>query len=100
LHFGSKAVIHPEHAMPLVQLRINEVQLYYVDLEEVSIGNTRVNIPPAIFKQTSNCHGGFLVDSGTRITMLRSNAYDAFLNVVKQMVTTMSVVPFSSESEA
>ncbi|MED6166019.1 Beta-site APP-cleaving enzyme, partial [Stylosanthes scabra] len=88
LHFGSRAVIHPEDATPLVQLPRNEPQLYYVDLEGISVGNTRVNIPPGIFKRNSNeRRGGFVIDSGTRFTMLRSDAYDPFLNLVKQMVT-------------
>ncbi|XP_016205601.1 aspartic proteinase nepenthesin-2-like, partial [Arachis ipaensis] len=99
LHFGSKAVIHPEDATPLVQLPSNEVQLYYVDLEGISVGNTRVNIPPAIFKRTSDRRGGFLIDSASRYTMLRSDAYDAFLNLVKQMVTNVHVVPYPPEEQ-
>ncbi|XP_015941444.1 aspartic proteinase nepenthesin-2 [Arachis duranensis] len=99
LHFGSKAVIHPEDATPLVQLPSNEPQLYYVDLEGISVGNRRANIPPAIFKRTSDRRGGFLIDSASRYTMLRSDAYDAFLNLVKEMVTNVNIVPYPPEQD-
>ena len=59
---------------------------YFVGITGISVGGTRLNIPPKIFQFNSR-GGGTIVDSGVLITQLAQPAYNAlraaFLNQMK-----------------
>ncbi|KAH7438151.1 hypothetical protein KP509_04G002700 [Ceratopteris richardii] len=48
---------------------------YYVGLEGISVGGTRLSISPAEFSLQSTGNGGVILDSGTSITRLVASAY-------------------------
>ncbi|KAI8019442.1 Aspartic proteinase nepenthesin-1 [Camellia lanceoleosa] len=49
--------------------------LYYVTLEGISVGDTRLIIDPFSFKRSPSGFGGVILDSGTMLTWLATVAY-------------------------
>ncbi|KAJ3703141.1 hypothetical protein LUZ61_006846 [Rhynchospora tenuis] len=57
--------------------------LYNLNLLDISIGGTRMNLPPRTFERKSSKKGGFIIDSGTVSSTLVPKAYEvvvAYLN--------------------
>ena len=79
LSFGSSAVVRSENLTPFEQIASPDLKNYYVNLQGISIGNTRVPIPQGTFNITPSGDGGFVVDCGTPYTILTKKAYDPFL---------------------
>lgn len=50
---------------------------YYLSLEGVSVGNTRLNIDKSVFDIKNDGSGGVVIDSGTTITYLEQSAFEA-----------------------
>ncbi|XP_061344929.1 protein ASPARTIC PROTEASE IN GUARD CELL 1-like [Gastrolobium bilobum] len=73
------------------QLLKNPMQgsFYYVGLAGVSVGGQRVPVPPSTFAIDQSGLGGIIVDSGTAITRLQTQAYnlvrDAFVNLTRDL---------------
>ncbi|XP_021807756.1 aspartic proteinase nepenthesin-2-like [Prunus avium] len=63
-----------------------EKAYYYVTLNGISIGDQDVPLPDGIFRVTSDGEGGFVIDSGTTYTMLRSEAYDVFVTAMHKAI--------------
>ncbi|KAI4317636.1 hypothetical protein L6164_025491 [Bauhinia variegata] len=82
MYFGSRAVVYGSQT-PILQ---NPNRLYYVSLEGISVGNQRVPIPPGTFNLTPSGDGGFIVDSGTAYTVLKSEGYQPFLDTMRRFV--------------
>ncbi|KAI3886944.1 hypothetical protein MKW92_040268 [Papaver armeniacum] len=52
---------------------------YYVSLEGISVGDTRLNIPQDTFKTSRSGYRGVAIDTGSRGTLLARGAFDIFL---------------------
>lgn len=50
---------------------------YYVGLTGISVGGRTVSLPPSTFALDQSGRGGIIVDSGTAITRLQTQAYNA-----------------------
>lgn len=61
---------------------------YYVELAGISVGGEMVSIPPETFAMDGS-GGGVIVDSGTAITRLQTQAYDAVRDSFKKMAQNL-----------
>ncbi|XP_008223155.2 PREDICTED: aspartic proteinase CDR1-like [Prunus mume] len=82
MYFGSEAVISGGQT-PLLK---GVDWYYYVTLIGISIGDQNVPLPDGIFNMTSDGEGGFIIDSGTTYTLLRSEAYDALIEALGEAI--------------
>lgn len=78
VYFGSQAVISGGRT-PFLE---GEDWFYYVMVVGISVGDERVPLPDGVFNRTDSGEGGFVIDSGTTYTMLRSEAYDALIKAL------------------
>lgn len=60
---------------------------YYVDLTGIFVGGQKLAIPPSVFQVDGNGRGGVIVDSGTAITRLQSQAYEQLRNTFARFTT-------------
>ncbi|KAG6584369.1 Protein ASPARTIC PROTEASE IN GUARD CELL 1, partial [Cucurbita argyrosperma subsp. argyrosperma] len=82
LEFNSAA---PSDSVNAPLLRSGRVDtFYYVGLVGLSVGGQLLSIPPSLFQMDDAGYGGIIVDSGTAITRLQTQAYntlrDAFVS--------------------
>ncbi|KAK3125228.1 hypothetical protein QOZ80_7BG0602040 [Eleusine coracana subsp. coracana] len=77
---GSAAV----QTTPLVQ-NPEHATFYYVSLEGISIGDTRLSIPDHVFDIKSDGSGGVIFDSGSSLTDLHETAFTAVASYVDEM---------------
>ncbi|XP_021807754.1 aspartic proteinase nepenthesin-2-like [Prunus avium] len=82
MYFGSEAVISGGQT-PFLE---GEDRYYYVTLIGIRIGDQNVPLPDGIFNMTSDGEGGFMIDSGTTYTFLRSEAYDALIKALSEAI--------------
>ncbi|PQQ19432.1 aspartic proteinase nepenthesin-1 [Prunus yedoensis var. nudiflora] len=82
IYFGSEAVISGGQT-PFLE---GEDRYYYVTLIGIRIGDQNVPLPDGIFNRTSDGEGGFMIDSGTTYTFLRSEAYDALIKALSEAI--------------
>nr|CAD1827056.1 unnamed protein product [Ananas comosus var. bracteatus] len=68
-------------------LNPSQPTFYYLSLDSITVGTTRLPIPKSAFALQRNGTGGVIIDSGTAITQLTTVAYklvrSAFLSQVK-----------------
>lgn len=73
---------------------------YYVGLTGMSVGGTMLSIPPSLFQMDDSGNGGIIVDSGTAITRLQTQAYnslrDAFVKLTPHLKSTSGVALFDT----
>ncbi|KAF9592018.1 hypothetical protein IFM89_011601 [Coptis chinensis] len=73
---------------------------YYIGLTGLSVGGEMLTIPPSMFSMDESGGGGVIVDSGTAITRLRTDAYnslrDAFVKGTKNLPSTSGVALFDT----
>lgn len=73
---------------------------YYVGLTGMSVGGKTVSIPPSLFQMDESGDGGIIVDSGTAITRLQTQAYnslrDAFVEHTRDLKPTSGVALFDT----
>lgn len=73
---------------------------YYVGLTGMSVGGKTVSIPPSLFQMDESGDGGIIVDSGTAITRLQTQAYnslrDAFVKLTPDLKSTSGVALFDT----
>ncbi|OAY69900.1 Aspartic proteinase nepenthesin-2 [Ananas comosus] len=75
LRFGSNIVQRGSvQTTPIVP--IQGVFLYFITLNDISIGNKRLGFEPGMFARKPNGSGGFYVDSGAFITHLITPAFE------------------------
>ncbi|XP_076917218.1 protein ASPARTIC PROTEASE IN GUARD CELL 1-like [Bidens hawaiensis] len=82
-------------------LRNNKVHtFYYIGLRGLSVAGRMLNIPLSTFQLTNDGNAGVIVDSGTAITRLQTEAYstlrDAFTNGTKELPTVTGVALFDT----
>ncbi|XP_026400077.1 probable aspartic protease At2g35615 [Papaver somniferum] len=59
-------------------------QLYYLNLEDISVGNKRVRFSRGTFKLSSKGEGGTAIDSGTPISIMYKDHFDRVADLVKE----------------
>lgn len=73
---------------------------YYVGLAGMSVGGQAVSIPTSLFQLDASGNGGIIVDSGTAITRLQTQAYnslrDAFVKLTQHLPSTSGVALFDT----
>ncbi|GLT44162.1 hypothetical protein SLA2020_180760 [Shorea laevis] len=73
---------------------------YYVGLTGFSVGGQMVQIPPSLFQMDVSGNGGIIVDCGTAITRLQTQAYnslrDAFVKLTQHLPSTNGVALFDT----
>ncbi|PIN23689.1 Aspartyl protease [Handroanthus impetiginosus] len=73
---------------------------YYLDLMGISVAGELLPIPPSTFQLNDNGNGGVIVDSGTAITRLQTEAYnsmrDAFKKGARDLPSTNGVALFDT----
>ncbi|KAI8569289.1 hypothetical protein RHMOL_Rhmol02G0267400 [Rhododendron molle] len=87
LLIGSHASMKGEiKTTPLIQSPVNPTY-YYLSLEGITIGSTRLPINKTTFALNADGSGGLIIDSGTPITRLAESAYtlvkEEFISQVK-----------------
>ncbi|CAD6343622.1 unnamed protein product [Miscanthus lutarioriparius] len=60
---------------------------YYLNLTGISLGTTALSIPPNALSLKADGTGGFIIDSGTTITLLGNTAYQQVRAAVVSLVT-------------
>jgi hypothetical protein len=87
LIFGDGAVTSGGLAYtPIVRNAANPTY-YYVGLDGISVAGTAVDYPDGSFAIDDAGTGGIIVDSGTTITYLDTNAYNAVLTAIRAALT-------------
>ncbi|XP_021905624.1 protein ASPARTIC PROTEASE IN GUARD CELL 1 [Carica papaya] len=73
---------------------------YYVGLTGFSVGGQMLSIPPSLFQVDESGNGGIIVDCGTAVTRLQTQAYnslrDAFVSMARGLKSTGSVALFDT----
>ncbi|KAK8518287.1 hypothetical protein V6N13_027760 [Hibiscus sabdariffa] len=73
---------------------------YYIGLTGFSVGGQPVKIAPGLFDMDESGEGGVIIDCGTAITRLQTQAYnalrDAFVGLTKNLPTTSGVALFDT----
>ncbi|ERN05443.1 hypothetical protein AMTRI_Chr12g268640 [Amborella trichopoda] len=73
---------------------------YYIGLSGIGVGGSVLSIPPSSFQMDEGGDGGTIVDSGTAITRLQSQAYttlrDAFVKGAQALPRTSGVSLFDT----
>ncbi|XP_004512945.1 protein ASPARTIC PROTEASE IN GUARD CELL 1 [Cicer arietinum] len=62
---------------------------YYVQLTGMSVGGEMVNVPPEIFETDQSTGGGVIIDSGTAVTRLQSQAYESVRDAFKRLTQNL-----------
>ncbi|KAI4374495.1 hypothetical protein MLD38_012482 [Melastoma candidum] len=68
---GADSVFAPLHKSSKVDT------FYYVGLQGMNVGGSEVSIQPSLFQLDDSGNGGVIVDSGTAITRLQTQAYES-----------------------
>ncbi|EEF39457.1 aspartic proteinase nepenthesin-1 [Ricinus communis] len=82
---GTSAAIR---TTPLIQNPL-QPSFYYLSLEGISVGGTRLPIKESTFQLQDDGTGGLIIDSGTTITYLEESAFD----LVKKEFTSQMGLP-------
>ncbi|XP_015966706.1 protein ASPARTIC PROTEASE IN GUARD CELL 1 [Arachis duranensis] len=73
---------------------------YYVQLAGVSVGGHMISVPPETFAVGQSGSGGIIVDCGTAVTRLQTQAYnsvrDAFRSMTRNLRTTNGFAIFDT----
>ncbi|XP_026384480.1 aspartic proteinase CDR1-like [Papaver somniferum] len=57
---------------------------YYLNLEDISVGNKRINFPSGTFELKSQKEGGAIIDSGSSISTMYKDHFDIVADLVKE----------------
>eukprot|EP01018_Ginkgo_biloba_P025581 Gb_25577 [translate_table: standard] len=76
LEFGREAIARGAVMAPLLKNRRVDT-FYYVGLTGMSVGGNMVPVSSSVFQIDDSGNGGVIVDSGTAVTRLQTEAYDA-----------------------
>ncbi|XP_026419298.1 aspartic proteinase CDR1-like [Papaver somniferum] len=87
LRFGADAIIRgvgqQVKKTPIV-VPAFQTQLYYLNLEDISIGTKRVRFPSGTFKVNGQGEGGTIIDSGTPLSQMYKDYFDRVADLVKE----------------
>eukprot|EP00253_Pinus_taeda_P036079 PITA_36079 len=95
LFLGNNATLNAANvsSTPIIQSTLNPT-FYYLSLEGISVGGQSLTIPSVTFDLQSDGSGGFIIDSGTTVTLLKHNAYD----LVKEALNSSINLPHADGS--
>lgn len=98
LEFNS---VKPGDSVTAPLLKNNKMNtFYYVGLTGFSVGGQQISIPPTLFNMDESGSGGVIVDSGTAVTRLPTQAYtslrDSFTRLTQHLKPTGSVALFDT----
>ncbi|XP_026416012.1 aspartic proteinase nepenthesin-2-like [Papaver somniferum] len=103
LRFGAAATIggafQKVYVTPLVETTF-ETPLYYLNLEDISVGNNRVRFPTGTFKvklEDGQMKGGAIIDSGSTFSMLHKDHFDRVADLVKAHFNRLGVEYIGSQ---
>ncbi|XP_026416124.1 aspartic proteinase CDR1-like [Papaver somniferum] len=100
LRFGADAtiggVLQKVHTTPIVVPEF-ETSLYYLNLEDISVGNKRVGFPRNAFKQNNRRVGGAIIDSGAPISIMYKNHFDRVADLVKEHFNRIGIEYIGSQ---
>ncbi|KAL2905624.1 Protein ASPARTIC PROTEASE IN GUARD CELL 1 [Bienertia sinuspersici] len=93
--------VKPADSVTAPLLKSNKVNtFYYVGLTGFSVGGQQISIPPSLFGMDDSGSGGVIVDSGTAVTRLPSQAYsslrDSFTRLTQHLKPTGNVALFDT----
>ncbi|KAI3921424.1 hypothetical protein MKW98_013358 [Papaver atlanticum] len=91
LRFGEDAIITDE-TTPMVEFGNDNMKFYYVSLEGISVGHTRLDIPEGTFKTAKSGYRGVIIDTGSTNTDLAGDAYDLLLAELMKQITLLKRV--------
>ncbi|GMI99535.1 ASPARTIC PROTEASE IN GUARD CELL 1 [Hibiscus trionum] len=84
---------------PLIRSRKVDT-FYFVGLTGFSVGGRQVQLPPGLFNMDQSGNGGVIVDCGTAITRLQTQAYnalrDAFVSLTRDLPKAGGVALFDT----
>ncbi|XP_059454127.1 protein ASPARTIC PROTEASE IN GUARD CELL 1 [Corylus avellana] len=73
---------------------------YYIGINGMSVGGKPLSFPSSLFAMDASGNGGIIVDSGTAITRLQTQAYnslrDAFASMTQHLPSASSVALFDT----
>lgn len=73
---------------------------YFVGLTGISVGGQPLNLPPSVFEVDPSSPSGVIIDSGTSVTRLRSDVYnalrDAFVKGTQHLPSTSGFALFDT----
>ncbi|KAG2667358.1 hypothetical protein I3760_15G110100 [Carya illinoinensis] len=73
---------------------------YFVGVDGLSVGGMPLPIPASVFQMDASGNGGIIIDSGTVITRLQTQAYnalrDAFVRLTRDLPSTRGVALFDT----
>jgi hypothetical protein len=98
LEFNS---VPPGDSVTTALLRNSKIRtFYYVGLTGMSVGGQPLSFPSSQFQMDASGNGGIIVDSGTPITRLQTQAYnslrDAFVSMTQHLPATSGVALFDT----
>ncbi|KAF2325546.1 hypothetical protein GH714_030167 [Hevea brasiliensis] len=101
LFVGAAGLLDWGDAVTAPLLRSNKIDtFYYVGLTGLSVGGRLLSIPQSVFQMDDSGNGGIIVDCGTAITRLQSQAYnslrDAFVSMTQNLKPTGGVALFDT----
>ncbi|XP_071901838.1 protein ASPARTIC PROTEASE IN GUARD CELL 1-like [Coffea arabica] len=62
---------------------------YYLDMVGINVGGETLSIPASVFQVDGNGRGGVIVDSGTAVTRLNTQAYNALRDAFKKYASDL-----------
>ncbi|XP_026385016.1 aspartic proteinase nepenthesin-2-like [Papaver somniferum] len=68
---------------PIVVPELFQTPLYYLNLEDISVGKTKIGFPRGTFELKSQGIGGCVIDSATPISIMYRGHFDKVANLVK-----------------
>ncbi|XP_031249569.1 protein ASPARTIC PROTEASE IN GUARD CELL 1-like [Pistacia vera] len=91
----------PHNAVTTPLLRNPELDtFYYLGVTGLSVGGELLSVPESAFKIDETGNGGIIIDSGTAITRLQTDTYnalrDAFVKGTQDLVSTSGVSLFDT----
>ncbi|XP_026440584.1 aspartic proteinase CDR1-like [Papaver somniferum] len=101
LRFGTDAKIggafQKVHTTPIV-VTLFLTTLYYLNLEDISVGNKRVGFPRGIFKVNDRKEGGTVIDSGSGMSVLHKDHFERVADLVKAHFNGLGVEYIGSDN--
>ncbi|GFZ18514.1 eukaryotic aspartyl protease family protein [Actinidia rufa] len=93
--------VTPPNAVTAPLLRNRKLDtFYYLDVTDLSVAGEMLSITPSAFRLDDNGDGGVIIDSGTAVTRLQTDAYnslrDAFVKGTRNLPSTTGVALFDT----
>ncbi|XP_026415210.1 aspartic proteinase CDR1-like isoform X3 [Papaver somniferum] len=86
LNFGSLSIVSNQGVVSTPLISKNPLTYYYLTLEGISVGNTRIESKPTDFSTEAGSEGNIIIDSGTTLTLLNEELYDELESFVKAAI--------------